>query len=419
MKSWVNWSCWVTIVGMTILTPSICSVAYGKQDLIEKAKSIHKRVITIDTHVDIPPNFGTSSYDILQTKRPGQQVDLMGMESGGLDAAFFIVFVPQGNRTDLGYAKAFRDAFTKFHAIRRMTDVQFPEKISLALTAEDVRRLHGEGKRAALIGIENGYAIGREIELLNIYHKLGARYLGILHNGHNDLGDSAIPNRRHREPLTEFGGLSDLGHLVVQRCNALGIMVDVSHSAMSTTLDVISLSETPVIASHSGVQSLQNHPRNLSDEALLALKNRGGLAQIVAFDSYLRKVPDEKQAAMQNLRAEMSLKSFSDFAKLTEAELATYYSRTAEIELQWPKASVRDLVDHIEYAVNLIGVDHVGISSDFNGGGGIMGWNNSGETLNVTIELVRRGYSEKQIEKLWGGNLLRVLEAVQRYASSH
>lgn len=387
-------------------------------ELLARATAIHGRVITIDTHVDIPPDFGTEAYDPMQAKSPRQQLDLLGMQRGGLDAAFFIVYVPQRERTAAGYARAMADAFIKFAAIRRMTDVQYPDTIGLALTAADVRRLHGEGRRAALIGIENGYAIGRNLELLDIYYDFGARYLGLLHNGHNDIGDSAVPSLGREEADVEHGGLSGFGRAVIARANALGIMIDVSHSAMSTTMDAIAASRAPVIASHSSVRALQDHPRNLSDPALRALKDNGGVVQIVAFDSYLRQVPEEKQAALLALREDMGLKDAADFARLSEEERDTYYARRAEIDLQWPRASVKELADHIDYAVKLIGIDHVGIASDFNGGGGLVGWNNARETLNVTLELVRRGYTEDHIARLWGGNLLRVMEEVEAVAAA-
>ena len=405
----------ILVVGVLSASPA---GAETDAELLARATAIHERVITIDTHVDIPPDFGTDAYDPLEAKSPRHQLDLLGMQRGGLDAAFFIVYVPQRERTAANYARAMADAFIKFAAIRRMTDVQYPDTIGLALSAADVRRLHGEGRRAALIGIENGYAIGRNLELLDIYYGFGARYLGLLHNGHNDIGDSAVPSLGREEAEAEHGGLSSFGHAVIARANALGIMIDVSHSATSTTLDAIAASRAPVIASHSSVRALQDHPRNLSDPTMTALKDKGGVVQIVAFDSYLRQVPEEKQAALLALREAMRLKDAADFARLSEAERDAYYVRRAEIDRQWPRASVKELADHIDYAVKLIGIDHVGIASDFNGGGGIVGWNNARETLNVTLELVRRGYSEAHIAQLWGGNLLRVMEEVEAVAAA-
>lgn len=385
-------------------------------DLLTRAQAIHNRAIVIDTHVDIPFDFATDAYDMLKPGVRGQQVHLPTMISGGLDAPFLIVFVPQGERTIAGYAKAAADAFTKFAAIHRATDTLYSTQMELALTAADVRRIVAAGKKPALIGIENGYAIGRDIRLLDIYYDYGARYFGPLHNGHNDLGDSAQPNRRTKEPDAEHGGLSALGKEVIQRFNALGMMADISHAAEKTALDMLALSRAPVIASHSSVKGVYDHPRNVSDAVLDAMKRSGGVVQIVAFDSYLRAVPEDKSKAISALQNSMGITQPGDIRRLTPERLAAYDAEIAKIDAIWPKASVSDLVDHIDYAVKRIGVDHVGISSDFNGGGGIRGWNDASETLNVTLELVRRGYTEDQIVQLWGGNLLRAMEQVEAYA---
>ena len=228
---------------LTGVLTALMASAETEEDLLARARTIHERVITIDTHVDIPPDFGTEAYDPAKAKPPGQQVDLPGMESGGLDAAFFIVFVTQRERNPAGYARAMADAFVKYSAIRKMTDVDYPDRIGLALTAADVRRIHAEGRRVALIGIENGFSIGRNLGLLDVQYGFGARYLGLVHNGHNDLGDSAVPNLARDESRSEHGGLSELGRAAVRRANELGMMVDVSHCAESTTLDAIKASD--------------------------------------------------------------------------------------------------------------------------------------------------------------------------------
>ncbi len=391
--------------------------ADSEAELLERARAIHDRVIAIDTHVDIPPDFGTKAYDPARAKHPGQQVDLPGMEQGGLDAAFFIVFVMQRERNEAGYARAIADAFVKYAAIRRMTDIDHSDRIGLALTAADVRRIHGEGRRVALIGIENGFSIGRHASLLDVHYAAGARYLGLVHNGHNDIGDSAVPNLRLGDSGAEHGGLSKFGRAVVRRANELGMIVDISHASEAMAMDAIEASAAPVIASHSAVKGVFPHARNLSDEALLALRDNGGVAQIVAFDAYLRQVAPEKAAAMGALYREASLMNGGDFTGMSSQQREIFYSRLSEISRTPPRASVKHLVDHIDYAVGLIGVEHVGISSDFNGGGGIEGWDSAGETFNVTLELARRGYTGAQIEKIWGGNLLRVMEAVESVAA--
>lgn len=401
-------------------TVFVVNLAAAKDEaaLLAEAATIHARILTIDTHIDIPPDFGTPAYDVLQAKPPRQKVDLPGMERGGLDAAFFVVYVPQRERNIAGYARAVADAFVKVAAIRRMTDTQHPDRIGLARSAAEVRQIHRDGRHVALMGIENGYALGRSPELLDTFYAFGVRYLGLLHNGHNDIGDSAVPSRRRDEPLAYHGGLSDFGRAVVARANALGIMVDISHAAMTTALDAIETSRAPVIASHSAVRGVFDHPRNLSDKVLQALRQGGGVVSIVAFDSYLRAIPKEKREALAALRKAFDLWDAVDWDRMSEAERDAYVVRRVEFNRKWPRASVSDLVDHIDYAVDLIGIDHVGITSDFNGGGGIEGWNDASESMNVTIELVRRGYREEEIAKLWGGNLLRVMERVEALAET-
>jgi membrane dipeptidase len=386
-------------------------------ELIARARAIHDRILTIDTHVDIPPNFGTEAYDLMKPGPRGQQVHLPTMLEGGLDATFLIVFVGQGVREPWGYAKALSDAFVKFAAIHKVADVTYRDKIALAYSAADVRRIHASGRKVALIGVENGYPIGKDLRLLDQFYDYGARYFGLLHIGHNDLGDSSVPEKRLNDPPEEHGGLSPLGKQVVRRLNQLGIMVDVSHSSTKSALDMAKVSTAPIIASHSGVKGVFDHPRNLSDAELEAIKKTGGVAQMVGFDSYLRAVPAEKTAAVAALWQEYGLKEPGELRKLSPEALAAYDRKMAEIELKWPRAGVKDLADHIDYAVRKVGIDTVGIASDFNGGGGIAGWNSAAETFNVTLELVRRGYTEAQIAKIWGGNLLRVMEKVEARAA--
>ena len=385
--------------------------------LEEVVERIHRNSIVIDTHVDIPGFFGTAPYDPALRGDWPVQVDFPRMRDGGMDAAFFIVYVGQTERNAVGYAEAASEALRKFAAIRRVTDIQYKDEIGLALTAADVRRLHDEGKLIALIGIENGYSLAKEPALLDFYYELGARYLGLVHNGHNDLADSALPQERFGDAANdeggEHGGLSDLGREMIARANDLGMMVDVSHASRAATLAAIDASRVPVIASHSSVAALHDHPRNLTDEELKALAAKGGVAQIVAFDAYLHDVPEEKVTARRELASSLGFTSLDAIFSADAETKRKFLEGVAALDAEWPRASVATLVDHIDYAVKLIGVDHVGISSDFQGGGGIEGWSHAGETANVTAELVRRGYSEEDIVKLWGGNLLRVMEAAE------
>ncbi|MBM4187544.1 MAG: membrane dipeptidase [Gemmatimonadetes bacterium] len=383
-------------------------LAQDPPDLVARARAIHERVLTLDTHVDInPANFTREkSY---ATKLP-TQVNLPAMEEGGLDAAFFIVFVGQAQDfSPAAYARAHAEAIAKFEAIHRLTGELAPTRVNLARTAADVRRIYQSGRKVALIGVENGYQLGTDLANVRKFAELGARYLSLAHNGHSQLSDS---NTGERDGVWLHNGLSALGRQVVAELNKWGIMVDVSHPSKASMMETVSLSQAPLIASHSAVRALCNHSRNLDDDQLRALKQNGGVVQVVAFNSYLKCQTEtpERQQAIASLRREIGNPSGS------EERMAAYRARMAEIDRQFPpppRATVKDLVDHIDYAVKLIGLDHVGISSDFDGGGGVTGWSNASETMNVTVELVRRGYTEEQIAKLWSGNLLRVMEQAE------
>lgn len=377
-------------------------------------RPVHESVLTIDTHVDIPFEFATDAVDPLDADL---QVNLQSMRQGGLDSAFFIVYVGQTERTEENYRAAQAAAMTKFDAIRRMTGDMYPERIGLAESPDDVERIVGEGRLAAAIGIENGYVIGRDLERLDRYHDLGARYVTLVHNGHNDIADSAAPRPQFGDAETEHGGVSGFGADVIERMNALGMMVDVSHASKQSALDALDLSRAPVIASHSSVAGITDHPRNMDDETLLRLRDNGGVVQIVAFDAYVKAQPEEQLEAVAAINERFGFERTVDPATLPEEQRMEYLGAYREINERWPPANLDDFVDHIDYAVNLIGIDHVGISSDFGGGGGVIGWTGAGETANVTAELLRRGYGEDDIAKLWGENLLRVWREVERVAA--
>jgi membrane dipeptidase len=395
--------------------------------LLAKAQAVHARVLTLDTHKDIsalmakdPPQ-ETEARRRFRTRfdpsyRGSNQVDFPKMREGGLNCAFFIVYVGQGPLTKSGFQGAKRSALAKFDAIDRMCE-KFPDDIELALTADDVERIWKSGKLVACIGIENGYPMGEDLSLVEEFWKRGARYMGITHNRHSQLGDSHTPE----EPL--HGGLTDLGRKAIEEMNRVGIMVDVSHSSKKTMLEAVAHSKAPVIASHSGVHALCAHGRNLDDEQLLALKENGGVVQCVAFRSYVKDYT-ERNKAVRALRKELGLtggrrrrgrseaREDDDFDK----KLATFRTRMKGLDAKYPPSSVSDFVDHIDYAVKRVGIDHVGISSDFDGGGGVDGWDNASETLQVTLELAHRGYTETQIAKIWSGNTLRVLRGVEEAA---
>lgn len=402
-----------SLVVMLALSSSACG---SEQSPEARAKELQKKIITIDTHTDIPTFFATGKYDPSKENAPPVLVDLPRMKQGHLDAVFFISYVDQTQRDATGYAEAASEAFAKFAAIHRMTDELYADQVGLALSAADIRRIHAQGRSVALIGMENGYSIGKNLDLLNIYYGLGARYFGLVHNGHNDIADSAQPRDKFgdkpNEEGGEHGGLSAFGRQVIARCNDLGLMVDVSHASKAATLQAIEASRVPVIASHSAVFALHPHARNMSDEEMKALAAKGGVIQIVAFDEYLKPLDPEKKKARTALALSLGFTSLDAIFEADEASKKKFFDGLAELDKTWPRADVALLVDHIDYAVRLVGIDHVGISSDFQGGGGISGWSNAAETLNVTKELVARGYKEDEIARIWGGNLMRVMDEV-------
>jgi membrane dipeptidase len=416
-----------------ILAAALPAVAQSGADaaLVQKARAIHDRVITLDTHADINPDNFTRAKNY--TQRLETQVNLPKMVEGGLDAAFFIVYVGQGPLTAEGYAGAYKQAVAKFDAIHHLAKEIAPGEIELALTAADVTRIAKSGKKVALIGVENAYPLGTDITRVKEFFDRGGRYISLAHNGHSQFADS---NTGERDGKWLHNGLSELGKQVIAEANKWGIMVDLSHPSKAANMQALALSKAPVIASHSAARALADHSRNMDDEQLLALKKNGGVIQTVAFASYVKiNKPDspERAASILALRKEFNLPAPGQgggpgtgggqgggaMNRLTPAQREQYIARMAEIDKKTPgdpRATVADFVNHIDYLVKKIGLEHVGISSDFDGGGGVTGWNGADETFNVTLELVRRGYTEEQIGKLWSGNLLRVMAEVEKVA---
>ena len=326
-------------------------------------------IITIDTHDDINTIYFTDSLNY--TMDTDTKLNLPKMIAGGLDVAWLVVYTAQGELNDEGYAAAMDNAIDKFDAIDRLVNKYAPNQIELALTSDDVRRIHAKGKKVAMIGVENAYPMGLDTSNVRKFWERGARYVSLSHNGHSQFSDS---NTGEFDGTALHDGLSDLGKEVVGLLNYYGLMIDISHPSKKAIKEMIELSKAPVVASHSSARALRDHPRNLDDEQLELIKNNGGVIQTTALGSFLTDRKD-------------------------------------------PPPNMDDFMNHIDYMVDKIGIEHVGISSDFDGGGGIVGWKDASETMNVTAALRERGYSESEIEKLWGGNLLRVLDEVQAIAA--
>ncbi len=416
-----------------------------EEQILARAWAVHQQAIPIDTHVDIPDNW---------QQDPGtwttRKCDLQKMRAGGLRGVFMAVYEGQGRGADHGltpegYKRVYDAAMAKFAAVHALAEKMHPELCALAVTPDQVEQIAKTGKRVVMIGVENGYPIGEDLSNVRKFYDLGARYITLSHSGHNQICDSATDST---PPL--HNGLSEFGRKVVAEMNRLGIMVDVSHIAPKSFWDVIAVSKAPIIASHSGCAAIAKSPRNLDDEQLMALAKNGGVIQVVALASYLKNDSPERSAAIAKLREELGMpaggRGFGGGAgagggqrggqaaqgaargqapALTpeqqaerEKQRATYQERMKEIDAKYPGARLKDFVDHIDHAVKIAGIDHVGVGTDFDGGGGVPGFNDHSDAFNVTVELVRRGYSDQDIKKIWGGNLLRVWREVQKAAAT-
>ena len=374
--------------------------------LVVLSLPVYAQYLTLDSHIDIP-------FDYMDNPKhdPGNstemQVDFSKMREGGLDSGFFIVYVGQSNLTDDGFKKAKDQAMLKFKAIHKMIQT-YPDKILLALEPNDIRNAKEKGKISAAIGIENGYIIGNNINLLEDFYNLGARYITLAHIGHNQISDSSIPKKSLNDASEMHGGLSSFGKEVISKMNQLGIMVDISHISDKAALQAIKLSQTPVIASHSSARAIANHPRNLSDNIIKKIANKNGVIQVVAFSSYI-EVNKERNNAINSLRNFIvNLTGDKIFIYRKHTKHPQYKIKMDEINRDFPLPSVDKFVDHVDYIVNLVGINYVGISSDFGGGGGIDGWMDASQTKNITLALLERGYSKNDIKKIWSENFLRV-----------
>jgi membrane dipeptidase len=397
---------------LTLLCSACLSPAENPDSvgLVQKAARIHETILTIDSHNDTPMRMSRGEFDWSVRHDPKldhSRVDLLRMKEGGLDAAFFAVFVSQGKRTQEGYDKAKKlamEILDSLHiSIRRDSSL-----VGLALNPSDARHLHRERKRIAFIGMENGYPLGRDISLVKTFHDRGVRYITLVHTRNNDLCDSSTDS-------LAFGGLGPFGKEVVREMNRLGMMIDVSHASDFAFYDILEESRSPVIASHSCARALCDNPRNLDDEMLFALAQNGGVIQMCILSDYVKA--SAPNPARDSARAALR-KKFRDFENLSDDEMKQARKEWYALEDQYPGelATVSDVVDHIDHIVQVAGIDHVGIGTDFDGGGGVTGCTDVSEMGNITLELVRRGYSEKDIRKIWGGNLMRVMEENRRIA---
>jgi len=389
------------------------STSMTEAQVLAKAKEIHKNVMTLDTHCDI--NVKNFTDSINYTQKLTSQVNLPKMQEGGLDVPWFIVYTGQDSLNTEGYKAAYENAMSKFEAIHKLCEEIAPDQIQLATTSEEARRIWKSGKKVAMIGIENGYPVGEDIKNVEKFYNLGGRYMSLAHNGHSQLSDS---NTGETDNVWLHNGLSDLGKKVVAEMNRVGMMIDVSHPSKEAMRQMIELTKAPIIASHSSARALCDHSRNLDNEQLQWMKENGGVVQTVAFKSYLNTEKNEKREEKEREirkkiieEAGLPWMERSELRALPTAQRAEMFEKYASLQPIFkerikeainlpPAVDVGDFVDHIDYLIEKMGINHVGISSDFDGGGGIKGWEDASETMNVTMELVKRGYTEEQIEKL-------------------
>jgi membrane dipeptidase len=372
------------------------------------ARAVHDSLLTLDTHLDTPANFARPGWDIMDRHQIADrsQVDYPRMVEGGLKGGFFAIYTPQGPRTPEGDRAARDAAIMRGVEIREMV-AKHGDKFALALKADDAAAIVASGRRVVFMSIENSYPIEGDITLMSTFQKMGVRLIGPVHFKNNDLADSATD-------APEWHGLSPLGRRFVAEANRLGLVLDASHASDDVLDQMIALSKTPVILSHSGVKAAFDHPRNIDDGRLKALAASGGVIQINSI--YLVATPNnpERSAAMAALmkKAQAAGQTPADQAAL-EADYAAIEARYPE-----PKATFEQFIAQLLHALKVAGVDHVGIGTDMDGGGGVTGMEDITGYPKITAVLLAAGYSRDDLAKIWGGNVLRVLRQAEAYKAS-
>jgi len=395
-----------SMIGATVLHTQDISIE-------THARELHKRILTLDSHCNTPLQLLSPQFDIgtrNNTHENGSRLDFPRMKEGGLNASFFAVYLKQGARSTKGYAKAKKKTLHALNNIRG--SMKANRKLAqTAFKSQDAALIAQTGKRAIYMGIENGWTIGKDISLLEDYYQRGARYITLCNSGNNDICDSSTDKKG-----SEFNGISAFGEKVIKEMNRLGMMVDVSHASDYSFYDAVRLSKTPVIASHSCARALCKHPRNLDDNMLRELAQNGGVIQVGLFSDYVKlPLPDAaRYATFKSLQKKYKNKQPTENEQVEIQEVWQKFNKEHRRKL----ATVSDMVNHIDHIVAVAGIDHVGIGTDFDGGGGLADCYDSSELSNITLELLKRGYSEEAIRKIWSGNFMRVFTEVERYKTA-
>ncbi len=402
----------VNLAVIIILT--VLAGSSTKPSMEGKVKKIHKKALTVDTHCDTPMNLLNTGFDIgIKNQAPRNRVDFPRMEEGGLDAIFFAAFTGQRARTQENYQKAYGRANQMIEATFTVCE-KYNDMAKVALKAEDAYKLEKEGKRAIYIGMENGFPLGTSINRVEEFYNKGVRYITLCHSSNNDICDSSTDREG-----PEHNGLSSFGKEVVKEMNRLGMLIDVSHISDKAFFDVVEESVAPVMASHSSVRAIANHNRNMTDEMIKKLAENNGVIQICLLDEYV-KDPDTTTMRYK-LEQEIRQNYFSIWEELSNEKKDEVRQEWNAIKEKYPKKlpTVADYVDHIDHVKNLVGIDYVGIGSDFDGGGGLKDCVDVAQFPNITREMVKRGYTEEEIIKVWGGNFMRVFREVEKLSRNN
>jgi membrane dipeptidase len=377
----------------------------------ESAAQLHERLLVLDSHLDTPANLSKPGFDIMADNPSvlgSVQVDLPKMTRGGLDGGFWVIFMPQGPVDEASFQAARTAALTRSDEILTMVS-DHPESFELAYTSEDAARIAATGKRIVYQSIENSYPIGTDLSLVKTFYDRGVRFIGPVHFRDNQFADSATDLS-----ASDFGGLSPLGEDLVREANRLGMVLDGSHAADSTVDDMIALSTTPLILTHTGVKAVYDHPRNIGDDLLRKIADDGGVIQINAYGGYLEALSPtpERQAALDELQTE-----FEGISPITaDAETRErYMARMDEVDASFPppRSTFEKFMEHMNHALEVVGPDHIGMGADWDGGGGVEGMEDVSFLPKVTERLLAEGYSEADIQKIWSGNMLRMLQQAE------
>ena len=406
----------LALIGATALAGCSTMAAPAPAGISAEAWAIHNRILTLDTHLDTPAFLDTAhGYDIMErhdVERDGTQVDYPRMVEGGLDGGFWVIYMGQGPLTPESYREIRDTALIRAMSIHKMVAAH-PDKFELALTAADAERIHASGKKIVYISMENSYELGEDLSLLDTFYKLGVRMAGPVHNGTNQLADSTNPGAVG----VKWNGLSPLGREYVKRANALGIVLDGSHASDAAIDQMIDLSATPIILSHHGADALNEHPRNAPDALLKKLAAKGGVIHMNALGAFIKplQMPKERADALAALRTK-----WGDPDQLDAARYEQYLDERNALDRQFPepRASFEDYMQQVLYTIKLVGVDHVGFGADWDGGGGLDGFRDITALPKITDRLLREGYTEADLAKMWGGNVIRLLKAAEDYRDS-